>query len=69
MSLSHLILLTGPFWIVLWGGWACLTGFAGLNFSFHSQVRPIGLSLLLVLVNLGVGMVVFLRVVHLVWSS
>ena len=41
--------------------WFCQT-----YFSFHSQVR-LKLSLLLVLVHLGVGMVVFLRVVHLVW--
>ena len=39
MSLSPLILLIGPFWIVLQGGWVFLTGFAGFIFSVHSQVR------------------------------
>ena len=40
MSLSPpLILLTGPYWIVLWGGWVFLTGFAGCIFLFIVKVR------------------------------
>ena len=52
----------GPFWIALWVGWACLTGFEGLIFPII--VRFVScLSSLLVLGSLGVGMVVFPRVV------
>ena len=58
MSLSPLILLIGPFWIVLWGGWDFLTGF--VRFIFLFMVRFVsGLSLQLVLVNLSVETVVF----------
>ena len=51
--ISPLTLLTGPFWTVLGVGWACLSGS----------------SLRLVLENPGVRMVVFLKVVLLVWCS
>ena len=60
--LSPLILLTDPFWIVLWGGWVYLTGF--VRFIFLFMVRfVLDPSLLPVLVSLGVGMVGFPRAV------
>ena len=64
MSSSPLILLTGLFWIVLWVAWDYLIGF--VRFIFLFIVRFVsGSSLLLVLVNRGVGMMVSLSVVPL----
>ena len=68
VSLSLLTLLIGPYWIALWVGLACLMGFAGLIFLLIVGF-VLGLSLLRVLVNLGVGTLVFHRVVRLVWCS
>ena len=62
MSSSPLTLWTGPFWIALWGGSVCLTGFEGLIFLIIVRFDS-GLSLLLVLVSLGEGMMVSLRAV------
>ena len=63
ISLSPLILLTDPFWIVLWVAWVYLTGF--VKFIFLFMVRFVsGSSLLVVLVSLGVGTVVSRRVVR-----
>ena len=52
-------------WLLMssWVGWVCLIGFAGLIFLFIVRFVS-GLSLLLVLVNLGVGTVVFHKVVR-----
>ena len=62
MSLSPLILLTGPFWIVLWVAWGYLIGFAMCILLFIVKFAS-GSSLLLDLVSHGVGMVVFPRAV------
>ena len=62
MSSSLLTLWTGLFWIALWGGWDCLTVFVGRIFLFIVGFGS-GLSLLRGLANLGVGTVVFPRVV------
>ena len=62
MSSSLLILLIGPFWIVLWVAWGYLTGFVRSVFLF--TVRFVSsLSLMLGLVSHGVGMVVFPKAV------
>ena len=42
MSSSLLTLWTGPFWIALWDGWVCLTGFEELTFLII--VRFVALS-------------------------
>ena len=39
MLLSHLTLLTGPYWIVLWVDWACLTGLEGPTFLIIVRLR------------------------------
>ena len=57
-----------PFWIALWVDWVYLIGFVGLIFLFIVRF-VLGLSLLLVLESLGVGTVVYPRVVRLVWFS
>ena len=66
MSLSPLTPWIGPFWTVLWVGWACQTGLG--RPTFPVIVRFVSGSILrLALVSLGVKMMVFLRVVLRVW--
>ena len=62
LDIEEVLQLTGPFWIALWGG------FEGLIFLIIIRFVS-GFSLRLVLENPGVGMVVFLKVVLLVWCS
>ena len=62
VMVADVILLTGSFWIALWGGWVCLTGFVRRIFLLIVRF-VLGLSLLLGSVSRGVGMVVSLRVV------
>ena len=40
MSLVFLILLIGPFWIVLWVAWGCLTGFVRSMYLFTVSSSP-----------------------------